>query len=169
MNSMVEHLLNQNLPDHERLGVTPAAQPAEVREAVARLRRALLDPHLTDHFRQQGQSILSDLAPRIARRSSASDCGSAAAGSGSAQSRFASRSGAAFDRLRPATPVVAFSRRFSRAWSPKNSCSCATPRSQARATGQHPAGPRSMESDFPRTRFGRNQFRVGVAEHITAF
>ena len=39
MNSMVEHLLNQNLPDHERLGVTPAAQPAEVREAVARLRR----------------------------------------------------------------------------------------------------------------------------------
>ena len=65
MNSMVEHLLNQNLPDHERLGVTPAAQPAEVREAVARLRRALLDPHLTDHFRQQGQSILSDLAPRL--------------------------------------------------------------------------------------------------------
>ena len=65
MNPMVEHLLNQNLPDHERLGVTPAAQPAEVREAVARLRRALLDPHLTDHFRQQGQSILSDLAPRL--------------------------------------------------------------------------------------------------------
>ena len=65
MNPMVEHLLNQNLPDHERLGVTPAAQPAEVREAVARLRRALLDPHLTDHFRQQGQLILSDLAPRL--------------------------------------------------------------------------------------------------------
>ena len=39
MNSMVEHLLNQNLPDHERLGVTPAAQPAEVREAVARFPR----------------------------------------------------------------------------------------------------------------------------------
>ncbi|MEL6742702.1 MAG: hypothetical protein AAFO67_03745, partial [Planctomycetota bacterium] len=36
-----------------------------VREAVARLRRALLDPHLTDHFRQQGQLILSDLAPRL--------------------------------------------------------------------------------------------------------
>ena len=65
MNPMVEHLLNQNLPDHERLGVTPVAQPAEVREAVARLRRALLDPHLTDHFRQQGQMILSDLAPRL--------------------------------------------------------------------------------------------------------
>ena len=65
MNSMVEDLLNPNLPDHERLGVTPAAPPAEVREAVARLRRALLDPHLTDDFRQQGQLILSDLAPRL--------------------------------------------------------------------------------------------------------
>ncbi|MEC8101798.1 MAG: hypothetical protein VX109_05915, partial [Planctomycetota bacterium] len=65
MNTMVEHLLNHNLPDHERLGVSPAAQPAEVREAVARLRRALLDPHLTDQFRQQGQSILSELAPRL--------------------------------------------------------------------------------------------------------
>ena len=65
MNTMVEHLLNPNLPDHERLGVTSAAQPAEVREAVARIRRALLDPHLTDHFRQQGQLILSDVAPRL--------------------------------------------------------------------------------------------------------
>ena len=62
MNSMVEDLLNPNLPDHKRLGVTSAAPPAEVREAVARLRRALLDPHLTAHFRQQGQLILSDLA-----------------------------------------------------------------------------------------------------------
>jgi|GEM_PF-5741927 len=65
MNSMVEHLLNPNLPDHKRLGVTAAAQPAEVREAVARIRRALLDPNLTDHFRQQGQLILADLAPRL--------------------------------------------------------------------------------------------------------
>ena len=65
MNPMVEHLLNPNLPDHERLGVTAVAQPAEVREAVARIRRALMDPHLTDHSRKQGQSILSELAPRL--------------------------------------------------------------------------------------------------------
>ena len=38
MNSMVEQLFDANLTDHERLGVTAAAQPAEIREAVARIR-----------------------------------------------------------------------------------------------------------------------------------
>ena len=65
MNSMVEQLFDANLTDHERLGVTAAAQPAEIREAVARIRRAFLDPHLSEADRHRGQLVLSELAPRL--------------------------------------------------------------------------------------------------------
>ena len=163
MNPMVEHLLNQNLPDHERLGVTPAPQRRGSRSCRTAY-CALLDPHLTDHFRQQGQSILSVLAPR-SRRSSA-DCGNAAAGSVPPKADSPAAR-AAFDRLRRQL-LSLLSRRFR-----------GPGRRKILALAQrHGVKPEQLGnillglaqwSQTSRGRLRPNRVRVGVAEHITAF
>lgn len=65
MTPILLNLFNEHLPDHQRLGVTDSPSPAEVREAVARIRRALLHPQLSEEQRLTGTSFLAVVAPRL--------------------------------------------------------------------------------------------------------